>query len=214
MRVVITGSSSGIGRATALKFLDQGHIVIGLDVDESTISNEGYFHHKCDVSKNLPEISDIDIIILSAGTAEENDAIEVNLTANINIIEKYCGDLSLKSILFVASSSARNGAEFPRYAASKGGLVSYMKYLANNLASRGITVNSVSPGGVITPMNKHILEDKEKYQKVLDEALLKKWATAEEIADWIYFITVVNKSMTGEDILIDNGEMLKSNFIW
>ena len=46
------------------------------------------------------------------------------------------------------------------------------------------------------------------------ETLLGKWAEAEEIADLAYYLTAVNRSITGEDILIDNGEMLKSNFIW
>ena len=46
------------------------------------------------------------------------------------------------------------------------------------------------------------------------ETLLGKWAEPEEIADLAHFLTVVNRSITGEDILIDNGEMLKSNFIW
>ena len=44
---------------------------------------------------------------------------------------------------------------------------------------------------------------------------LKKWATEEEIASWIYFLSVVNKSMSGEDILVDNGEAhLSSHFVW
>ena len=89
-----------------------------------------------------------------------------------------------------------------------------MKNLAIKLAPRKITVNSISPGAVVTPMNRHILNDPEKYKLVSEESLLKKWATPEEIADWVYFLSVVNKSMTGEDILIDNGEMLKSNFLW
>ena len=72
----------------------------------------------------------------------------------------------------------------------------------------------MSPGGVITPLNRHILESKDLYRKVLDETLLNKWATAGEIADFVYFVGVVNKSMTGEDVFIDNGEKLKSNFIW
>ena len=38
--------------------------------------------------------------------------------------------------------------------------------------------------------------------------------SAEEIADWIYFIAVRNKSMTGQDIIIDNGEMINSKFVW
>ena len=46
------------------------------------------------------------------------------------------------------------------------------------------------------------------------ETLLGKWCEAGEIADLAWYLTAVNRSITGEDILIDNGEMLKSNFIW
>ena len=48
----------------------------------------------------------------------------------------------------------------------------------------------------------------------MDETLLPKWAEVEEIAEWAYFITVVNRSMTAQDILVDNGENAKANFIW
>ena len=43
---------------------------------------------------------------------------------------------------------------------------------------------------------------------------LKKWATPEEAAEWTYFISVVNKSMTGQDIIIDNGESSYTKFVW
>ena len=42
----------------------------------------------------------------------------------------------------------------------------------------------------------------------------KKWAEPEEIAVWAYFLACVNRSMTGENLLIDNGESLNFNFIW
>ena len=90
----------------------------------------------------------------------------------------------------------------------------YMKNRALYLAGRGVTCNSISPGGVVTPANRHILEDAKLYAAVRAETLLGKWAEPEEIADLAWFLTVVNRSITGEDILIDNGEMLKSNFIW
>ena len=48
----------------------------------------------------------------------------------------------------------------------------------------------------------------------MDETLLPKWAEPEEIAEWAYFMTAVNKSMTAQDILVDNGEDAKANFIW
>ena len=89
-----------------------------------------------------------------------------------------------------------------------------MKNLALNLSRRGVTVNSVSPGGVITPANEHILQSPELYGAVKAETLLGKWAEPEEVADLVYYLSAVNRSITGEDILMDNGEQLKSNFIW
>ena len=215
MNILISGTSSGIGQATALKFLKEGHHVFGVDWNDSTIEDQNYTHYKKDIrDTDLPKLDDIDIIVANAGVQDEKDAVSINMNGTIHFVNNYLDSKALKSILFVISSSARNGAEFPFYSASKGGLLAYSKHLANSLAKQGILVNSISPGGVVTPLNKHILENKKLYDEVKNETLLNKWATAEEIAEWIYFITVINKSMTGEDILIDNGEILKSNFIW
>ncbi len=215
MRVLITGTSRGIGRAIAEKFLQMGHSVIGIDVKASPITHERFSFLHADIrSMDLPEIPPVEILINNAGTLVETEALEVNLTATIALTEKILPQDSLRSILLLASASARNGAEFPRYVASKAGLVGYMKYLAGKVAERGITCNSISPGGVITPANAHILENEELYAAVKRETLLGKWAEPEEIAELAYYLTVINRSMTGEDLLIDNGEMLKSNFIW
>ncbi len=212
MKVLVTGSSSGIGRAISLKFLENKFEVIGFDLKKTSIDNKYYTHYEQDICKKLPEIDNIDIIINNAGIQEGN-IIDVNLKGTINVTEKYITP-NIKSIVFIASSSASTGSEFPEYAASKGGVVTYMKNVALRIAKYGATANSISPGGVITKLNEHILNDKNLYNQVLNETLLNKWATAEEIADFAYFVSVINKSMTGEDIFIDNGEKLKSNFIW
>ena len=212
MNVLVTGSSRGIGKAVALKFLDEGFNVIGFDIQKSQIKDENYVHIIQNICDDLPNLDSIDIIINNAGIQEGN-VIDVNLKGTINVTEKYLSP-NINSVVFIASSSAQTGSEFPQYAASKGGVVSYMKNVALRIAKYGATSNSVSPGGVITPLNRHILESKDLYRKVLDETLLNKWATAGEIANFVYFVGVVNKSMTGEDIFVDNGEKLKSNFIW
>lgn len=214
MKIVVTGSSGGIGVEVVKKFLAEGHEVIGIDIAPSKIEDARYAHHVADIRGELPEIDDVEGLVLCAGTIEESEAIDINLCGTIKTAEKYSTSSALKSVVIIASASARNGAEFPQYVASKGGIVTYMKNLAVRLAPRGVTVNSISPGAVVTPMNRHILNDPDKFRLVSEESLLKKWATPEEIADWIYFLAIVNKSMTGEDLLIDNGEMLKSNFIW
>ena len=215
MIIAVSGAAGGIGSAITRKFLDEGHEVYGFDIRESVINHPMYHHHTCDIcSKNLPQVPDPGVVIMSAGTIDEEDAIRINLMGTIDFCEHFIGSSALKSVLFIASASARNGAEFPYYVASKAGLVGYMKNLALKLAPRRITVNSISPGGVVTDMNRHILESDELYEAVKAETLLGKWAEPEEVADLAYYLTIVNKSMTGEDLLMDNGEMLKSNFIW
>ena len=215
MRAIISGASSGIGRAIAERFLDAGFDVFGLDIKPAPFTRPAYTHFICDLKENvLPDIPDAEIVVSCAGTLEEADAIEVNLKGAIRFAERFTKSPVLKSVLFIASASARNGAEFPMYVASKAGLVGYMKNLALRLAGRGVTCNSISPGGVVTPMNRHILEDEKLYAAVRAETLLGKWCEAGEIADLAWYLTAVNRSMTGEDLLIDNGEMLKSNFIW
>ncbi|MBO4839312.1 MAG: SDR family oxidoreductase [Lachnospiraceae bacterium] len=217
MNIVITGPSQGIGLAIAEKFLREGHRVFGIDKEPAAVDHPEYTHFQRDIRDGFPRLEGADaphVLISCAGTLEEEEAIVVNLEAAIRFTEHYEDSPALQSVLYIASASARNGAEFPRYAASKAGLVGYMKNRALHLAACGVTVNSISPGGVVTPANRHILESEELYAAVKAETLLGKWAAPEEIAEFAYFLTVVNRSMTGEDLLIDNGEMLRSNFIW
>jgi len=215
MKVLITGTSSGIGREIALEFLKNKHEVIGFDLNQSTIKDDNYTHYVCDIfSSELPDIGNIEILINNAGVQNSKSDIDVNLKGTIRVTEKYAFQDNIKSVLFIASASATTGSEFPEYAASKGGIISYMKNVALRIAKYNATSNSISPGGVLTESNNHVIKNKELWNKVMDETLIKRWAEEEEIAKWAYFVTVINKSMTAQDILIDNGEAAKSNFIW
>ena len=216
MEVLITGTSNGIGRATAIKFLKEGHNVHGLDIELGTIEHERYKHYWCDVSEGdtLPDLEGMEIVINNAGTQNDLLAIDVNLIGTALVTEKYAIQPCIKAIVNVASTSAHNGAEFPMYSASKGGVLAYTKNVALRVAQYNATCNSISPGGVLTDLNKHIINNPDLWEQVMHESLIKKWATAEEIADWIYFVAVVNKSMTAQDIIIDNGEIANANFVW
>ena len=157
-----------------------------------------------------------------AGTQDSADDIAANLRGTINVTEHYAfvGEglaakptLAIKSVVNVGSASGHTGSEFPAYAASKGGVIAYTKNLANRLAPQAIA-NSVDPGGVITPLNRCVMEDEHLWSQIMELTPLKRWATAQEIAEWIYFVGVTNRFMTGQSLLIDGGEADRTQFIW
>lgn len=215
MNVLITGTSQGIGKAIAELFLDKGDIVYGIDRDKAAIENNNYTHYVCDIrdTDNLPDISNIHILINNAGTQNQDD-IDINLKSLIHITEKYGIQENIKSILNIGSASGHTGAEFPEYCASKGGVIAYTKNVALRVAKFGATCNSIDPGGVITPLNDCVINDANLWQQIMDLTPLKRWATPQEIAQWAYFMTVVNTFCTGQSIVIDGGESINSKFIW
>ena len=215
MKVLITGTSQGIGKAIAEHFLKEEHQVFGIDRQDETITHSNYTHYKCDVRdfKNLPDISDVNILINNAGTQNEND-IDINLKALIHITEKYGVQEKIHSILNIGSASGHTGAEFPEYCASKGGVMAYTKNVAMRVAKYNATCNSLDPGGVITPLNECVMNDPKLWAEIMDETPLKRWATTEEIAQWAYFLTVTNTFCTGQCILVDGGESINYNFVW
>ena len=215
MRVLITGTSQGIGKAIAERFLKENYEVIGIDRQCASINDKKYTHYQqdiCDYDK-LPEIKDIDILINNAGTQNEND-IDINLKALIRVTEKYGVQEHIKSILNIGSASGHTGSEFPEYCASKGGVLAYTKNVAMRIAGFGATCNSLDPGGVFTPLNDCVVNDPELWEQIMEETPLKKWATSEEIAEWAYFLTVTNTFCTGQNILVDGGESINYNFVW
>ena len=215
MKILITGTSQGIGKAIAELFLKKGDFVVGIDRQSGSIDHERYTHYVCDVRNKdaLPDIDDVDILINNAGTQNDDD-IDINLKGLIYITEKYGIRKGIRSILNIGSASGHTGAEFPEYCASKGGVLAYTKNVAIRIAQFGATCNSLDPGGVLTPLNKCVIEDPELWYKIMEETPLKRWATPEEIAEWAYFLTVTNSFCTGQNILVDGGESINYHFVW
>ena len=215
MKIVITGTSQGIGKAVAERFLRDGHTVIGIDRQDSTIDHSEYTHYRQDIRAYdlLPDIPGVQVLINNAGTQNEDD-IDINLKALIHITEKYGIQPDIHSILSIGSASAHTGAVFPEYCASKGGILAYTKNAAMRVAPYGATCNSLDPGGVLTPLNACVMNDPELWQQIMDETPLKRWATPEEIAEWAYFLTMTNTFCTGQSILVDGGEAINYHFVW
>ena len=213
MKVLITGTSQGIGKAIAELFLEKGHEVTGIDRNEASLEHENYSHIVCDVRGVLPEVPGVEVLVNNAGTQNEDD-IEINLKALIKVTEKYGLQESIKSILNIGSASGHTGSEFPEYCASKGGVIAYTKNVALRAARYGAVCNSLDPGGVLTPLNDCVVNDPVLWAEIIEQTPLKRWATAREIAQWAYFLTVDNRFCTGQSIVVDGGESINSKFIW
>ena len=215
MKILITGTSSGIGKGCAEFFLKKGHEVYGFDKNAATITQPGYTHFCLDIrdKDSYPELPPVDILIDNAGTQDGND-IDVNLKGTISITEHYGIHPDIYSIVMIGSASGHTGSEFPEYAASKGGVLAYAKNVAMRIAPYQATCNSLDFGGVLTELNKPVMEDKALWDQIMDVTPLKRWMTVEETADWAYFMTVTNRFCTGQNILIDGLEAGNAHFVW
>lgn len=220
MIVMITGTSGGIGSAIAKLFLERGHDVYGIDLADSIIEHERYTHCIADVTDMdaveaaLPQDFRPEVLINNAGVQESGKDIDINLKAVIRITEKYAVDNDrIRSVVNIGSASGHTGSEFPEYAASKGGILSYTKNVALRIAPRAIC-NSIDPGGVTTELNRIVMDDPALWNRIMELTPLKRWASPEEIAEWVYFVAVTNTFMTGQNLLIDGGEAGRAEFVW
>ena len=218
MNILITGASGGIGSAVARRFLEGGHRVFGIDREPASFTHPNYAHFIADIREeaSYPAIPNPEILFLNAGVQNSEDDIDVNLKGTIRVTEHYLrGNDALRSVLFNASASAVSGQEFPVYTASKAGMLGYMKHLAIRLAPRKIPCNAICLGGVYSPLNDPVVHDPALWEQIMQVTPMEKWTDLEEVADWVEFLTVKNRSMSGESLLIDNGEyQLRATFVW
>lgn len=220
--VLITGTSNGVGKAAARKFLDNNMIVYGFDVKDPTINHANYIHFKCDVRDRdvFPDLKHIEYIVNNAGiVTPQKETMDVNFFGYVNIFEKYGNDPCLKSIVQIGSTASFKGYDNIRYCGSQGARDSLTKWAANNYGNdpRHVIVNSLNLDGIVAADPEHGIEgtslEPELYavDGLMDEiaklSVLKKLATVEDIAEWIYFLAVINKVMTGEILHID-GELI------
>jgi glucose 1-dehydrogenase len=97
------------------------------------------------------------------------------------------------------------------YCAAKGGVRMLTRTIAVELASHDITVNSIAPGAVDTPMDAHLKEDANQMQQLISEIPLRRMGKPEEIADLaVYLVSDSASYVTGSTFVIDGGMMRHS----
>ena len=212
MRVLITGTSSGIGKGIAEKFLKEGHNVTGIDRKDASIQHKNYTHICMDIraKEQYPELEPFDIVINNAGVQNEED-IDVNLKGTFHSI-KAVSRIMMKQrsgvIINMASVIGLIGNPGQaNYAASKAGVIALTKTVAKELAPRHIRVNAIAPGFIETDMT-DVLNETMK-ENILKNIPLQAMGEAEDVANLAYFLASSDaKYITGQVINVDGGMVM------
>lgn len=156
----------------------------------------------------------IDKLILRATQEDFEKVTKVNLEGYF-LCAKYASASMIKNrwgrIIFIGSVSGLVGNIGQSiYSTTKSALTGFTKTLAKELGPRGITVNTIAPGFVNTEMTEKL--PNEYIQRLKQSIPMKRFATPEEIAECVYFLSSEETSFfTGQTLVIDGGLTL-SNF--
>jgi len=230
---IVTGSSSGIGKAIAEEFLRQGAFVVFSDVNEVPVPDkERTIFVKCDVSKKeevenlvkqaVDKFNGLDIMVNSAGIGTGEDivstddktwdkTIAVNLSGvfyGLRAAAKYMKENNTKgSIINMTSILGAVGfKDSISYSASKGGVNQLTRAGALDLASFGIRVNAIAPGFIKTQMTKAVTDDPQSKAQIEQATPLGRMGEPEDIAKAaLYLASDDSKFVTGSVLFVDGG---------
>jgi NAD(P)-dependent dehydrogenase (short-subunit alcohol dehydrogenase family) len=241
--IVITGASSGIGRAAALLFAENGWNVVAVgrnQKDLNTLRDEAQDKdgvlkiHLADlleptqlervIGDTLESFHQIDVLLNSAGIilsgSIENTIIDdwdktmnINLRVVFAMMQKCIPHLENTKGNIVNVSSVAGIRSFPNvlaYCVSKAAIDQLTRCSALELAPKGIRVNAVNPGVVVTNLHKRGGMREEDYEKFLENSKkthpIGRTGTPEEVADLIYFLASEKAGwITGATYEIDGG---------
>lgn len=234
---VVIGGGSGLGRAIALALHAEGHRVTVADTNlagaEAAAAEFGGTAAEADVTDEasieslfaqvVAREGSLDIVVNTAGTsgfsaitdhdvAEWRAVVDVNLVGAMIVI-KHAGRVIQRggSIVSLTSLNARQpGAGLSAYCAAKAGLSMLTAVAALELGPRGIRVNAIAPGLVITPLTEGIQLVPGVTEDYVENTPLGRAGTPEEIADAAVYLTSAKASwITGEVLDINGGAHLK-----
>jgi NAD(P)-dependent dehydrogenase (short-subunit alcohol dehydrogenase family) len=245
-QVIVTGASSGIGRATALRFGRSGASVLVVGRDEGALANvaaavesEGGHSAVCQADVTEPDAPDRIVRaaldgfgglttlvnaagIIGSGTIESttDDAwdtmMDINARAPFRLMRAAMPALIASKGSVVNVSSVTGLRSFPgvlAYCVSKSAVDQLTRCAALDLAAKGVRINAVNPGVVVSNLHRRGGMSEENYAAFLARSRethpLGRPGEANEIADLIFFLASgAAQWITGETISIDGGRHL------
>jgi NAD(P)-dependent dehydrogenase (short-subunit alcohol dehydrogenase family) len=243
---IVTGASSGIGRAAALRFARSAFAVLAVGRDEGALAAvvheivaAGGRASACaaDVTADdaprrivdaaLQAFGGLTVLVNAAGiigsgtietTTDEqwDEMLDINVRAPFRLMRAALPALSERQGAVVNVSSVTGLRAFPgvlAYCVSKAAVDQLTRCAALELAARGVRVNAVNPGVVISNLHRRGGMDDGAYASFLARSRethpLGRPGEPEEIAELCYFLaTDSSKWITGETISIDGGRHL------
>ncbi|NKX55543.1 SDR family NAD(P)-dependent oxidoreductase [Arthrobacter mobilis] len=231
--VLITGGAGGIGLAIAEAFAAQGAVPVLIDVAAAVAeAGAGLNGHGLQLDLGEPSAAEdavrfavertgrLDVLINAAGIQLRTEAaeveepdwqrlVDVNLSAAYRLCRAAVPALteSKGCIVNIASLSADRAVPgIVPYGATKAALVQLGKGLAAELGSKGIRVNAVSPGYIVTPMTAEVLDQQDFRDRVLTRIPLQRLADGHDVADAVVFLAShAARYITGVVLPVDGG---------
>ena len=185
-------------------------------VGQGDVGNYEFCKDFVDEIKNT--LGSVDILVNNAGIShigllsdmmpnEWNEVINTNLTSLYNLSSLVIPDMVRKSagkIINISSVWGNVGASMEvAYSASKGGMNSFTKALAKELAPSNIQVNAIACGAIDTEMNSFL--DSNELAALIDEIPASRLGRPEEVAELAYSLATGNNYLTGQIISLDGG---------
>ncbi len=228
-RVLVTGSSRGIGEAIARRFAREGYEVClhaGHDVARVTALAEELggtafvsdFSCAEEISRLAREVGAVNVLVNCAGISswglfqdlsneELDEILTVDLKASMQLTRELLPAMISAhsgSIVHVSSIWGETGASMEvAYSAAKAGLIGFTKALAKEVAPVGIRVNCVCPGAIDTDMMAAFTdEDREALSEMIP---LGRIGLAEEAANCVFFLASDDASYVTGQVLSPNG---------
>ncbi len=222
--IVVTGGTSGIGRAIAQAFREAGaHVVAaGLPSHEERVA--GVDVEIVDVADGVAiaqlfeKIPEVHVLVNAAGIIRREEefsldvfaqVVDVNLTGVMRASMAARPKLAKTKgcIVNIASMLSFFGApKAPAYSASKGGIAQLTRSLAVAWAADGIRVNAVAPGWIATPLTRELQNDAARSEQLLARTPFGRWGLPSEVAGPVLFLSSEAASfMTGAIVTVDGG---------